>query len=78
MQAARVQEWSAGAVHDTVGALLQDRPETLSVFLRNRMHCPGCAMAPFMTVGEAAANYRLDVDGLVEELRAAVAGPWRR
>ena len=58
----------------SVGALLRERPETLSVFLRNRMHCPGCAMARFMTVAEAAANYRLDASELVEELRAAIAG----
>jgi hybrid cluster-associated redox disulfide protein len=60
--------------HSVVGILLREHPETLSVFLRNRMHCPGCVMARFVTVAEAAASYRVGVDGLIEELRAAVAG----
>jgi hybrid cluster-associated redox disulfide protein len=58
-----------------VGVLLEEHPETLTVFLRNRMHCPGCVMARFMTVGEAAANYRLDGAELVADLRAALDAP---
>ena len=54
-----------------VSAVLDERPETMAVFLRNRMHCPGCAMARFMTLAEAAASHRLDADALVAELRAA-------
>jgi hybrid cluster-associated redox disulfide protein len=54
---------------------LQERPETLSVFLENGMHCVGCVMAPFMTVAEAAASHRLDPDELIEDLRAAASGP---
>jgi hybrid cluster-associated redox disulfide protein len=46
-------------------------PETVCVFLRRRMHCPGCAMAPFMSLAEAAASYGLDPRELVAELRAA-------
>jgi hybrid cluster-associated redox disulfide protein len=56
--------------HSLVGALMEERPETLSVFLGNRMHCPGGVMTRFTTVAEAAANYRLDADKLVAELRA--------
>lgn len=56
-----------------VSAVLNERPETMAVFLRNRMHCPGCAMAPFMTLTEAAASYRLNANALVAELRAAAA-----
>jgi hybrid cluster-associated redox disulfide protein len=57
-----------------VGSLMEERPETLSVFLRNRMHCPGCVMARFTTVAEAAANYRLDPHELAAELRATAGG----
>jgi hybrid cluster-associated redox disulfide protein len=57
-----------------VADVMDDRPGTVVVFVRNRMHCPGCAMSPFITVGEAAASYRLDVDALIGELRAAEAG----
>ncbi len=58
-----------------VGVLLNEHPETLSVFVRKRMHCPGCVMARLMTVSEAATNYRLDQDELIEELHAAVVRP---
>jgi hybrid cluster-associated redox disulfide protein len=54
-----------------VAAVLRDQPATLSVFLRRGMHCPGCRMAPFMTLGEAAATYGLKADDLIAELRAA-------
>lgn len=60
-------------VRSVVSAVLQERPETMAVFLRNRMHCPGCAMSPFMTLAEAAASYGLDADTLVAELCAATA-----
>ena len=54
-------------------AVMERHPETIAVFVRRRMHCPGCPMAPFMTLAEAAANYSLDVEELVGELRAAAA-----
>ena len=56
-----------------VGNVMDERPETLHVFIRNRMHCPVCAMAPFMTLAEAADSHRLDLDKLLGELRAAIA-----
>lgn len=54
-----------------VAAVLDNRPGALAVFLRRGMHCPGCRMAPFMTLAEAAASYGLMADDLVAELRAA-------
>lgn len=59
----------------TVADVMDGRPEAVAVFVRHRMHCPGCAMSPFITVAEAAASYRLDADALVEELRAAPSEP---
>ncbi len=55
-----------------VREVMDTHPETMAVFLRRRMHCPGCVMAPFMTLAEAAANYQLDAGDLVRDLRAAV------
>ena len=55
-----------------VRAVMDDHPETVAVFMRRRMHCPGCVMAPFMTVAEAAASYRIDARELVAELRQAI------
>ena len=54
-----------------VGETLRLYPETTAVFLRRRMHCPGCRMAAFMTVGEAAASYGMPVEDLLADLRLA-------
>jgi hybrid cluster-associated redox disulfide protein len=56
-----------------VRAVLDVRPETIGVFVRRRMHCPGCAMSPFITVAEAAASYAIETEDLIHDLRAAVA-----
>ncbi|MGQ9371210.1 DUF1858 domain-containing protein [Azospirillum sp. ST 5-10] len=58
----------------TVAELLDACPPLAAVFLHRRMACPGCAMAPFMTVGEAADSYGLDPAVLMAELEAARAG----
>lgn len=55
----------------TVGETMRRFPATTAVFLRRRMHCPGCHMAGFMTVREAAASYGLAADDLLADLRAA-------
>jgi hybrid cluster-associated redox disulfide protein len=47
-------------------------PETVPVFVGRRMACPGCPMAPFLTVGEAAASYAMATGELVDALRRAV------
>lgn len=46
-------------------------PATAQVFLARRMLCFGCPIAPFHTVIDACAEYRLDEDAFREELRAA-------
>jgi hypothetical protein len=43
-----------------------------AVMLRCGMACPGCAMAPFMSLSEAAAAYGLSVDWLLSELGRAM------
>lgn len=47
-------------------------PETVPVFNRRRMACPGCAMAPFMSVAEAARSYDLPGEVLARDLLGAV------
>jgi len=59
----------------TVGEILRTFPSATAVFLKRRMHCPGCHMNNFMTLREAAASYCLSVDDLVRDLRAAVNMP---
>jgi hybrid cluster-associated redox disulfide protein len=56
---------------DIVSAVLARRPKTIRVFVRLKMACPGCALAPLMTLGEAAEAYGLDPQMLIAELEAA-------
>lgn len=53
--------------------LLFDRgPATAEVFLTRRMLCFGCPIAPFHTVVDACAEYRLDEADFRAELNTAV------
>ncbi len=58
-----------------VAEVMQRWPQTVSVFVRRRMACPGCPAAPFETVAEAAAIYGMPVDELLAELRCIADAP---
>lgn len=51
-----------------VAEVMSRWPETVSVFNSRGMACPGCSMAPFMTVAEAAEAYHADADEFAEAL----------
>jgi hybrid cluster-associated redox disulfide protein len=55
----------------TMAELMSGRPAVVPVLLRRGLACPGCAMAPFMTVREAAEAYGLELDALLDDLAAA-------
>lgn len=61
-----------GADH-IVSEVVRLWPQTVRVFLRRRMACVGCSVAPYVTVAEAARSYAYSVDALVAELQASVA-----
>lgn len=54
-----------------LGALFSRWPATVAVFLTQRMACFGCPIAPFHTVVDACAEYRLDEAGFRARLCAA-------
>ncbi|MDX9997835.1 MAG: DUF1858 domain-containing protein [Phenylobacterium sp.] len=56
-----------------VADLLARWPQTSAVFVRRRMACPGCSMAAFMSLAEAAAEYRIPLPDLLADLSAAIA-----
>ena len=56
-----------------VGDVMERWPETVPVFNRRRMSCPGCAMAPFMTVAEAARSYEFVAADLAADLIGVIA-----
>ena len=58
---------------DLTMAEVMDRwPETIPVFFRYRMACVGCPIAPFETLAEVAAIYRLDLECFMNELRQTI------
>jgi hybrid cluster-associated redox disulfide protein len=56
-----------------LGELMARWPATVQVFLRHRMLCVGCLVNPFHTVTDACAEYHLDEDAFLGELREAVS-----
>jgi hybrid cluster-associated redox disulfide protein len=51
--------------------LMTTWPQTIPVFVRHRMLCVGCLVSPFHTVTDACAEYHLDEDAFLMELRQA-------
>ena len=47
-------------------------PQTIPVFLRHKMLCVGCLIAPFHTVTDACAEYHLNETAFLAELKSAV------
>lgn len=47
-------------------------PATIPVFMRHRMLCVGCLIAPFHTIVDACAEYGIDEEAFSAELRAAI------
>jgi hybrid cluster-associated redox disulfide protein len=53
---------------------MMDRwPDVIPVFLRHRMLCVGCLIAPFHTLSDACREYGLDERAFLAELQRAVA-----
>lgn len=59
----------------TVAELLATWPQTSAVFVRRKMACPGCSMARFMSLAEAAAEYSIPAQELLDDLAAAIVQP---
>ncbi|TKA94652.1 hypothetical protein FAZ78_21185 [Cereibacter changlensis] len=55
----------------TLDQMFRRWPATGGVFLQRRMFCFGCPIAPFHTVVDACAEYRLDEVEFRGALRAA-------
>ena len=57
-----------------VADIMRRWPATVDVFIAQQMACPGCPMAPFMSLEEAAQSYGMDPRALVADLNARRAG----
>jgi hybrid cluster-associated redox disulfide protein len=58
----------------TVAETLRRWPELIPLFVQQRLACPGCAMAGFDTLREAAEAHGLDPAALLGQLGRATAG----
>lgn len=56
----------------TVDEVMRRWPQTLPVFVRLKLNCVGCDMAPFETIAEVATTYGLGLDMLLNELNGAL------
>jgi hybrid cluster-associated redox disulfide protein len=56
-----------------IGEAVSKHPETIPVFLRNGLHCIGCAVANFENIEQGARAHGIDIDRLMKELNEAVA-----
>jgi hybrid cluster-associated redox disulfide protein len=58
----------------SVEAIMSEWPATARVFIRRKMACVGCIMAPFQTLKAAARSYKIPEQQLLDEIRQAAAG----
>lgn|GEM_PF-2518124 len=56
----------------TMEQLMRRWPGAVAVLTAWRMACPGCPMAPFMTIDEAARAYGVPADRLLDDLHRSV------
>ncbi len=57
-----------------VDDVIRTYPETVSIFVRYRLHCPGCLLSPFHTVADSAREYHRDLVLLLDDLNQAAFG----
>lgn len=53
--------------------MMREWPQTVSVFIRHRMHCIGCVLASFHDAYDAAKEHNVDVDEFLEELDQVIS-----
>jgi len=55
-----------------MGEIVQKYPQAVETLLSHGMHCIGCHVAYWETIGQAAATHGIDVDKLTKELNSKV------
>jgi hybrid cluster-associated redox disulfide protein len=66
-------ERKIGADH-LVQKVVNDYPETVLIFARHGLHCPGCYISPFHTIADSAQAYVVPLAPLLDDLNRAIAG----
>jgi len=55
--------------------VVQDCPQTISVFARRGLRCVGCYISPFHTIADVSREYGLALDPLLDELNQVFYKP---
>ena len=53
-----------------VDDLMREIPATIRVFLAHQMHCVGCPIASFHTIGDACREHAVEIEGFLADLRS--------
>jgi hybrid cluster-associated redox disulfide protein len=54
--------------HLTVSEVLQNWPQTFSVFMKHKTKCVGCFMQQFCTLKDVAETYQIPLQELILEI----------
>ncbi|MEN6479459.1 MAG: DUF1858 domain-containing protein [Anaerolineales bacterium] len=56
----------------SIGTIVQNHPQTLTVFFNHGLMCVGCAAARFESLEQGAIAHGIDIDALIKDLNAVV------
>ncbi|MFO8016034.1 MAG: DUF1858 domain-containing protein [Candidatus Woesearchaeota archaeon] len=56
----------------TIGAAIEQYPETAEVMFRHGLHCVGCHVAGYETIEEGASGHGIDAEKLVDDMNKAL------
>lgn len=48
-------------------------PQTVAIFVRHRLQCVGCLIAPYHTIADSAREYALPLEPLLDDFNQAIA-----
>ena len=52
---------------------IENYPEAIEIFVKNGLPCVGCAAARFEKLSDVVEEFGIDLDKLIEELKASKA-----
>ena len=56
-----------------VQGVIDRHPQTIIVFARHGLQCPGCYIAPFHTIADSAREHAVALEPLLTDLNQALA-----
>ena len=57
----------------SIETLIDQWPQAIAVFHKYKTACAGCAIAPFCTIEDAAREYNIPLDDLIDAIHTAVS-----